>query len=103
MAVLNKHITIETVPGKSYCKVEDQVHIYFIPSEMVQEIEDYVHKAMFENQEISSLRSWYLSLSMKKRTSLIVVLNQKIAWDFVEMPSRPLFPLTHCGKNWPIY
>ena len=79
MAVLNKYISIETVPGKSYCKVEDEQHIYFVPSEMCQEIEDYVHKASFENHEISSLRSWYLALPMKKRTSIIVVLNQKIA------------------------
>jgi hypothetical protein len=79
MAVLNKHIVIESVPGKSYWKVEDEQHIYFIPSEMCQEIEDYVHKASFEDQEITSLKPWYLSLSWKKRTSIIVVLNQKIA------------------------
>jgi hypothetical protein len=79
MGMLNKHISIESVPGKSYCKVEDNLHIYFIPSEMCQEIEDYVHKATFENQEISSLKFWYLSLPMKKRTSIIVVLLEKIA------------------------
>ena len=79
MTTLNKHITIETVPGKSYSKVEDDEHIYFIPSEMCQEIEDYVHKASFEDQDIASLRNWYLSLTLKKRTSIIVVLNQKNA------------------------
>jgi len=79
MTVLNNHITIEAIPGKSYSRVEDQQHIYFIPSEMCVEIEDYVHKAMFENHEITSLNPWYLSLPMKKRTSIIVVLNQKIA------------------------
>ena len=79
MAVLNNHINIESVPGKSYSKVEDQQRIYFIPSEMCQDIEDYVHRAMFENHEITSLSPWYLSLPMRKRTSIIVVLNQKTA------------------------
>jgi hypothetical protein len=79
MEFLNKYISIDTVPGKSYCRLEDDIHIYFIPSEMVQAVEDYVHQTMFSNRELSSLRQWYLSLSMKKRTSIIVVLNQKIA------------------------
>jgi hypothetical protein len=79
MGFINKHICIESVPGKSYCKVEDERHIYFIPSELCQEVEDYVHRARFENQEVSSLKQWYLSLSMKKRTSIIVVLVEKIA------------------------
>lgn len=79
MPFLNKHISIESVPGKSYCKVEDDVHIYFIPSEMCREVEDYVHRLTFENHEPTSLRQWYLALPMKKRTAVIVVLNQKIA------------------------
>ncbi len=79
MGFLNKHISIESVPGRSYCKVEDEQHIYFIPSEMCQEVEDLVHKSTFEDKELSSLRQWYLSLSKKKRTTIIVVLYQKIA------------------------
>jgi len=79
MPFLNKHISIESVPGKSYCKVEDDVHIYFIPSEICREVEDYVHRLTFEDHEPTSLRQWYLALPMKKRTSIIVVLNQKIA------------------------
>ena len=79
MGFLNNYISIDSVPGKSYCKVEDDEHIYFIPSEMCQEVEDFVHRSAFEDKELSSLRQWYLSLSMKKRTAIIVVLNQKIA------------------------
>ena len=79
MGFINKHISIETVPGKSYCKVEDELHIYCIPSEMIQDVEDFVHKATFGGEELTSLREWYLSLSMKERTSIIVVLYQKIA------------------------
>jgi len=80
MPLLNKHISIESVPGKSYCKVEDDVHVYFIPSEMCREVEDYVHRLTFEDHEPTSLRQWYLALPMQKRTLIIVVLNQKIAW-----------------------
>ena len=79
MGFINKHISIETVPGKSYCRVDDDSHFYFIPSEMVQEVEDYVHKSMFSELELASLKDWYLSLPMKKRISIIVVLNEKIA------------------------
>jgi len=79
MSFINKHISIETVPGKSYCKVEDDYHIYFIPSELVQSIEDYIHKAGFEGYELTSIMQWYLSLPMKERRSIIVVLYQKIA------------------------
>ena len=79
MSVINKHISIDTVPGKSYCKVEDDNQIYFIPSELVQSIEDYVHKAWFDGHELTSIKQWYLSLSMKTRRSIIVVLYQKIA------------------------
>ena len=79
MIFLNNHINIDTVPGKSYCKVQDDLHIYFIPSELVEKVEDYVHKAMFEGHPVTSLQQWYLSLSMKTRTSIIVVLQEKIA------------------------
>jgi hypothetical protein len=79
MKFINKHIYIEAVPGKSYSRVEDDLHIYFVPSEMCQEIEDYVHQAVFDGEGLTSLRQWYLSLSMKKRRSVIVVLTQKIA------------------------
>jgi len=79
MIFLNDHITIETVPGKSYCKIQDDLHTYFIPSELCSEVEDYVHKAAFGEHLVTSLQQWYMSLSMKTRTSIIVVLNEKIA------------------------
>ena len=79
MTFLNDHISIESVPGKSYCKVQDDLHIYFIPSELCSEVEDYVHKALFEGRPAASLLNWYLSLPMKTRTSVIVVLLEKIA------------------------
>ena len=79
MTFLNDHISIESVPGKSYCRVQDNVHIYFIPSELCSEVEDYVHKSMFEEHPVASLQNWYMSLSMKARTSIIVVLLEKIA------------------------
>lgn len=79
MGFLNRYITIDTVPGKSYCKVEDDQHIYFIPSELCDEIEDYVHLSKFKDEEVTSLRHWYLSLAMNKRTQIIVVLNRIIA------------------------
>jgi hypothetical protein len=79
MTLLNKYISIDSVPGKSYCKVEDDQHIYFIPSELCQDVEDYVHRASFGGREVNSLQHWYMSLSMKTRTTIIVVLNQKIA------------------------
>lgn len=79
MGYINKHICIETVPGKSYCKMEDDLHVYFIPSEMTQEVEDFVHQTTFGLEELTSLKQWYLSLSMKKRGSIILVLNQKFA------------------------
>ena len=78
MPYLNKYISIDSVPGKSYSKVEDDVHIYFIPSELCREVEDYVYRLTFEANEPASLRQWYLALPMKIRTSIIVVLNQKV-------------------------
>ena len=79
MTFLNNHISIDTVVGKSYCKVQDDCHLYFIPSELCIEVEDYVHKKLFEGHPVSSLQQWYLSLSMKMRTSIIVALIEKIA------------------------
>jgi hypothetical protein len=79
MTFLNHHISIDTVPGKSYCKLQDDCHLYFIPSELCIAVEDYVHRKMFEGLPVSSLQQWYLSLSMKTRTSIIVVLIEKIA------------------------
>ena len=79
MTFLNDYISIETVPGKSYCKLQDDFHFYFIPSELCAEVEDYVHKRMFEGHPVNSLQQWYLSLPMKTRTSIIVVLQEKIA------------------------
>ena len=32
---LNDYISIESVPGKSYCKLQDDSHMYFIPSELL--------------------------------------------------------------------
>jgi hypothetical protein len=79
MTFLNNYITIESVPGKSYCKIQDPFHFYFIPSELCVEIEDYVHKGTFEDHPVTSLQQWYLSLPMKVRTTIIVVLQEKIA------------------------
>ena len=80
MKFLNENITIEKVPGKTYFKVEDQEHVYFIPGRLFQQVECYVHRATFENHELSSLLQWYLSLPLDLKSSIIVVLkNQKIA------------------------
>ena len=79
MRFVNKNITIEKVEGKPYCKVEDHAHIYFIPEHLCQQVEDYVHRATFENHELNSLQQWYLSLPMDVKTLVIIVLNQKIA------------------------
>jgi hypothetical protein len=74
-----KNIIIEKVAGKPYSKVEDDEHIYFIPSELSEDVQDYVRKRSFGNHVISSLKSWYLSLSMDVRKRVLVVLEQKIA------------------------
>ena len=79
MTFLNDHISIDSVKGKSYCKVQDDSHTYFIPSELCDEVSDYVHKAAFGEHPVTSLQQWYLSLPMKIRTSVIVVLQEKIA------------------------
>ena len=74
-----KNIVIERVAGKPYSKVEDDEHVYFIPSELSEEVHDYVRKRSFGNQVISSIKNWYLSLSLDVRKTIIVVLEQKIA------------------------
>jgi hypothetical protein len=79
MNLLNDHITIVSVPGKSYCRVEDDKHIFFIPSELCQDVADYVHKGTFEDHPVTSLQDWYLGLSMQIRSRIILVLVQKIA------------------------
>ena len=75
----NKNIIIEKVAGKPYSKVEDDEHVYFIPTELSQEVHDYVQKRSFGNNVISSIKSWYLSLSLEVRKTILVVLEQKIA------------------------
>lgn len=74
-----KNIVIEKVAGKPYTKVEDDEHVYFIPSELSEEVHEYVQKRSFGNNVISSIKNWYLSLSLDVRKRIIVVLEQKIA------------------------
>ena len=75
----NKNIIIQKVAGKPYSKVEDDEHVYFIPSELSQDVHEYVQKRSFGKNVITSIKNWYLSLSMEVRKTIIVVLEQKIA------------------------
>ncbi|HKP31232.1 MAG TPA: hypothetical protein VJT83_00815 [Chitinophagaceae bacterium] len=74
-----RNIVIEQVKGKPYSKVEDDERIYFIPTELSEEVHEYVKKRSFGNRVISSIKDWYLSLSMDVRKRILVVLEQKIA------------------------
>ena len=75
----NKNIIIQKVAGKPYSKVEDDEHVYFIPSELSEDVQEYVQKRSFGKNVITSIKNWYLSLSMEVRKTIIVVLEQKIA------------------------